>query len=252
MRVVLCQMVQVILFAIAIGAGSVQCDDARREPACGDGSDCCATQVWHEGGAAIASDGCGESLFGCIKPLSSGTLESLFTDCSKSLAESGIAVNASLARFYMGVVDGGTDQSWRYGGHGDYVANVDGDKLFGAKGLFIKLRAEHRYGESTAGTTGALLPSSVAADLPVPGSDHLCLTNMLVTQMFSESFGVFFGKLDTFDGDQNAFASGRGVSQFSNVAFVATPIGLRTIPIRRSEPVLSCCRTCNRSLRSPS
>lgn len=48
--------------------------------------------------------------------------------------------------------------------------------------------------------------------------------------MFSETFGVFAGKLDRLDGDQNAFASGRGMTQFSNMAFVGTPIGLRTIP----------------------
>ena len=130
----------------------------------------------------------------------------------------------------MGVVSGGIDQGGRYSGHGDYVANIDGDKLFGMKGMFVKLRAEHRFGESMAGASGAFFPPNVAADLPVADSENLYLTNVLFTQMLSETFGVFAGKLDTLDGDQNAFASGRGISQFSNVAFVATPIGLRTTP----------------------
>ncbi len=53
---------------------------------------------------------------------------------------------------------------------------------------------------------------------------------MLFTQAFSEHFAVFFGKLDTLDGDLNAFAHGRGKTQFSNAAFVANPLALRTIP----------------------
>jgi porin len=130
----------------------------------------------------------------------------------------------------MGAVSGGLDNSGRYAGHGDYVMNIDGDKALGMKGMFIKLRAEHRFGQSLGGVTGALLPSAVASDLPNPESDEIYLTNVLFTQMFSETFGVFAGKLDTLDGDRNAFASGRGMTQFSNMAFVGTPIGLRTIP----------------------
>ncbi|MCA9085494.1 MAG: carbohydrate porin [Planctomycetaceae bacterium] len=175
-------------------------------------------------------ESCGEPLFGSITPLTSPSLFNTCDDARKSIADSGITFNVNVAQFYMGVVSGGVDQSGRYSGHGDYVANIDGDKAFGAKGMFIKLRAEHRFGESMSGTTGGFFPPNVAASLPVAESDDLYLTNVLVTQMFSETFGVFAGKLDTLDGDQNAFASGRGISQFSNVAFVATPIGLRTTP----------------------
>jgi len=53
---------------------------------------------------------------------------------------------------------------------------------------------------------------------------------VLFTQAFSESFAVFAGKMDTLDGDMNAFAHGRGKDQFSNMAFVFNPIALRTVP----------------------
>lgn len=181
-------------------------------------------------GEECDSDSCGETLFGCIEPLTCDTLTGDWFGARTSLADSGVTVNANVAQFYMGAVSGGLDRSARYAGHGDYVANIDGDKLLGMKGMFIKLRAEHRFGESMRGVTGALLPSAIATDLPLPDSDQLYLTNVVFTQMFSETFGVFAGKLDTLDGDQNAFASGRGISQFSNIAFVGTPIGLRTIP----------------------
>jgi porin len=56
------------------------------------------------------------------------------------------------------------------------------------------------------------------------------LTNLVVTQALSESFVLFAGKMDTLDGDINAFAHGRGIRQFSNSGFVANPIALRTVP----------------------
>jgi porin len=38
------------------------------------------------------------------------------------------------------------------------------------------------------------------------------------------------GKIDTLDGDANAFAHGRGKTQFSNTGFVVNPALLRTVP----------------------
>jgi len=182
-----------------------------------DGTDCGETS-------------CGETLFEAIKPLTCSQLTGDWFGIRPELSDSGVDFEANIAQFYMGTVSGGTDRGGRYAGHGDYVANLDGDKLFGMTGLFVKIRAEHRFGQSLRNTTGALLPSAIATDLPLPDSEQLCLTNVLFTQMLSETFGVFAGKLDTLDGDQNAFASGRGLTQFSNMAFVSTPIGLRTIP----------------------
>lgn len=147
-----------------------------------------------------------------------------------TLAESGIVFQTDVTQFYYGVASGGLDREFRYAGHGDYVANIDGGKLVGAEGLFVKIRAEHRFGEPLAGASGAFLPSDVLAELPSPNSENLYLTNFLFTQALSENFALYAGKLDTFDGDQNAFASGRGKTQFSNVGFVVNPALLRTVP----------------------
>ena len=225
--------VRVLVVVFVVTPATAYCvEDACDGPGCAAemacASDGCATEGHYAYGSS--SDSCGEPLFGCISPLAPSPLLEYFCDARKLTADSGVTFSGNVAQFYMGVVSGGTDQSARYSGHGDYVANIDGDKALGMKGMFIKLRAEHRFGESMAGTTGALLPPNVAADLPVADSEQLYLANVLFTQMFSETFGVFAGKLDTLDGDQNAFASGRGVRQFSNVAFVATPIVLRTTP----------------------
>ena len=146
------------------------------------------------------------------------------------LAEHGVTFELDVAHFYGGVTSGGLRRTDRYAGHGDYVANVDLGALGVQEGLFLKVRAEHRFGEAFNQDTGALLPAAVLADLPVRDDEDLLLTNVLFTQALSERFAVFFGKLDTLDGDLNAFAHGRGKTQFSNVGFVTNPIALRTVP----------------------
>ncbi|MCG6156377.1 carbohydrate porin [Rubinisphaera margarita] len=145
------------------------------------------------------------------------------------MAESGITFNANLYQMYQGTAAGGVRQEFDYGGHGDYIANLDLGKLAGQEGLFLKLRAEHRFGMRGGPPDGVILPSAISTSLP-GDTDDLLLTNVLFTQFLSEEFAVSFGKLDTFDSDQNAFASGRGLSQFSNVAMVVNPVAFRTVP----------------------
>ncbi|TWU01594.1 Carbohydrate-selective porin, OprB family [Neorhodopirellula pilleata] len=146
------------------------------------------------------------------------------------LSDSGISVSNNLTQYYFGTVGGGLDQTDRYGGHGDYVANMDLGKLGVHEGLFLKLRAEHRFGRSIGEPAGVFFPPTLPTELPVADSRDLYLTNVLFTQFCSERFAIYAGKLDTLDGDANAYASGRGITQFSNVAFIANPIALRTIP----------------------
>lgn len=147
-----------------------------------------------------------------------------------SLAENGITFSNNVTQYYFGTVDGGVEQTGRYGGHGDYVANLDFGKLGLQEGLFLKVRAEHRFGQSIGEPAGVFLPPTLATELPVVDSRDLYVTNFLFTQFLSESFAVYAGKLDTLDGDANAYASGRGITQFSNAAFIANPIALRTVP----------------------
>jgi porin len=145
-------------------------------------------------------------------------------------AENGVTYDFDQTYFYYGVASGGRDQDFAFGGHGDYVVNMDLGKLAGHEGLFVKLRAEHRFGDVINGQTGGVLPATLSPGLPVSDSEDLYLTNVLITQALSEHFAVFAGKIDTLDGDANAFAHGRGKSQFSNVGFVANPALLRSVP----------------------
>ena len=147
----------------------------------------------------------------------------------KSLEENGIKFTNNLTNFYFGNTHGGVEEEFRFAGHGDYLTNIDINKLGGPMGQFLQIRAEHRYGESISNATGAFLPPVLATDLPVANSEQLYVTNFLFTQALSESFALYAGKLDTLDGDMNAFAHGRGIRQFSNAAFIVNPIGLRTV-----------------------
>lgn len=162
--------------------------------------------------------------------LTSPTLTGDWGGLRTDLAAAGIVFQADATQFYFGNTTGGVDREFRYGGHNDYVLIADGGKLGVHEGLVLKLRAEHRYGESISTATGAILPATVLADLPVNGSEDLYLTNVLFTQVLDEHWAVFAGKTDTLDGDPNDFAHGRGKTQFSNVAFVANPILLRSVP----------------------
>ena len=148
----------------------------------------------------------------------------------KTLADHGITFENDITQFHFGVTSGGLDEQFTYAGHGDYVTNVDFGKMGVQEGLFLKLRAEHRFGESIAGNTGAFSPATIQSQLPTTVTEHVYLTDVLFTQFLSDTFGVFAGKIETFDGDANAFASGRGKTQFSNLAFVVNPTLLRTMP----------------------
>lgn len=147
-----------------------------------------------------------------------------------SMAENGFTFSGNATEFYPGVVHGGTQNGFRYGGHNDYLVNVDLDKAAGLQGSFLKLRAEHHYGNNVNQQTGAILPATLASGLPVVDSERLYLTNVVFTQFFSESFGVYFGKLDTLDGDKNAFAHGRGKTQFLSGPMALNPAMLRVVP----------------------
>ncbi|MFN9551293.1 MAG: hypothetical protein ACK56Q_13535, partial [Pirellulaceae bacterium] len=126
----------------------------------------------------------------------------------KDYAANGITLQNNVTQFYYGVARGGVDEMFNYAGHGDYLMNVDFQKLGGMQGQFLKMRTEHRFGESLREGTGTILPPNLAADLPTTETNHLYITNLTFMQFLSESFGLFAGKVDTLDGDLNAFASG--------------------------------------------
>ncbi len=152
------------------------------------------------------------------------------TGSRQRLADAGVSILADNTGFFIGNANGGFDQAFDYAGHGDYCMLADGGTLGVRDGLYLKLRAEHRYGPTIVGNVGCFISPTLIADLPVYDSEEVYLTNVLLTQELSDAFSVFAGKMDTLDGDMNAFAHGRGKTQFSNMGFVFNPIVGATVP----------------------
>ena len=146
------------------------------------------------------------------------------------LADRGLRFYGDSTNFYFGNTSGGASRNFEFGGHGDYVLMMDGGKLGLQDGLFVKIRAENRYGQTIVNNVGCFISPTLIADLPVFDSEQVYLTNVLITQVLSDSVAVFAGKMDTLDGDMNAFAHARGKTQFSNMAFVFNPIVSATVP----------------------
>jgi len=146
------------------------------------------------------------------------------------LAAKGIQFELDFTQTYQGVVDGGRDTGFEYTGALDYVLKLDFDKMGLWPGAFVLMRGETLFGDSINRQTGALIAANSDALFPVPGEDVTTLTDLVFTQFLSESFAVMLGKISTLDGDMNDFAHGRGTDQFMNLAFVANPVTLRTVP----------------------
>jgi porin len=152
------------------------------------------------------------------------------------LAAKGVTFDMNLAQIEQGVVEGGKDEGWEYGGRGNLTVNIDTQKLgLWPNGVFT-VEFEGNFNSSVNGKTGALMPVNTNQISPMPkipgfnDGDNLDVPGVSFTQFVPPYAGVFFGKLDTSSGDMNEFAHGKGDVQFFNLAFNLTPAALLTIP----------------------
>jgi porin len=149
------------------------------------------------------------------------------------LAAKGITFDMSLTQVGQGVVDGGKDEGWKYGGRGNLTINVDTQKLGLWPGGFLTVEVEGNFTESVNGKTGALMPVNNNQLYPTPSIVHknnLNVPQVSFMQFFSPYAGVVLGKLDTTSGDANEFAHGKGDTQFLNLAFNINPVAVVTAP----------------------
>ncbi|MCM2369462.1 carbohydrate porin [Aporhodopirellula aestuarii] len=164
---------------------------------------------------------------GCDGGCDECRLKTLLGGC----AEKGVVFSGDLVQYYQAVTDGGLRQQGRYGGLATYGALFDFGKLGLTQGTFLQIRGQSQFGESINGDTGSLLiASNTNGTLPTADGQDTALTDFLLTQFLSERFAVFAGRLNTFDGTLNAFAHGRGKTQFMNIALATNPIAFRTSP----------------------
>lgn len=156
------------------------------------------------------------------------------------LAEKGVTLDMSLTQTAQGIVHGGKDTGWQYGGgRGDIILNVDTQKLGLWPGGFLNVEAEgnfipaDRLLKSINGQSGSLMFINSNQAYPTPGGDNFNLPALNFTQFLSPYFGLTIGKFATVTsnaGDMNEFAHGKGDMQFMNLAFNVNPVLLTTVP----------------------
>ncbi|MHC4343393.1 MAG: carbohydrate porin [Planctomycetota bacterium] len=147
------------------------------------------------------------------------------------LAERGITIDIDVIQTYQGVVDGGTDSSWEYGGTAEYNFQFDFQKLGLWPGAFVHGRAKQQYGEFVNNNTGAMVAANFQGLLPLPDYDGVAVPQFVFTQFLSESLAVFLGKIDTTEGDSTRFSGARGKDNFMNQAFVLNAAAVRGLPL---------------------
>jgi porin len=147
-------------------------------------------------------------------------------------AAKGITFDATLTQIEQGVVSGGKNGSWEYGGRGDVTGHLDTQKLGLWPGGFLTAELEGNWSNSVNGKTGAIAPVNTNQLFPLPTGDNVALPALNVAQFLSPYGGVTVGKYATItetSGDMNEFAHGKGATQFFNLAFNANPVIL-TVP----------------------
>ena len=137
-------------------------------------------------------------------------------------ANKGVQFGLESLSWVGSVVDGGLSSETESGTNLTYKLKVDLMRAGVLPGALIDIRAETRYGNNTNPYSGTTQPHFTASLVPVDYADlqrdaDFTITNLTYNQFLSEQFGLFFGKVDTFEnGDLNEFASGRGRTQFQN------------------------------------
>ena len=156
------------------------------------------------------------------------------------LAAKGVLLDMSLTQAAQGIVHGGKDTGWQYGGgRGDIILNADTHKLGLWSDGHLTLEGEGNFIpadnllKSINGRTGALMPVNSSQFFPTPAGDNFNLPALNFTQFFPPYFALTIGKYATLtsnSGDMNEFAHGKGDSQFMNLALNINPVVLTTVP----------------------
>jgi len=171
---------------------------------------------------------------------SRSTLSGDWWGVRNELAVKGVTIDMSLTQAAQGIVHGGKDTGWQYGGgRGDIILNLDSQKLGLWPGGFLNLEAEgnfipdDRLLKTINGRAGALMFVNANQSFPRPAGDNFNLPALNFTQFLSPYFGLTIGKYATVSataGDMNEFAHGKGDTNFMNTALNVNPILLTTVP----------------------
>jgi porin len=171
---------------------------------------------------------------------SRSTLSGDWFGLRNELAAKGVTLDMSLTQAAQGIVHGGKETGWQYGGgRGDINLLLDTGKLGLWPGGFLTVEAEgnfipaDNFFKSINGRSGALMAINSSQLFPTPAGDNFNLPAFNFTQFLSPNVGLTIGKYATISsssGDMNEFAHGKGDAQFMNTALNVNPVLLTTVP----------------------
>jgi porin len=143
----------------------------------------------------------------------------------QELYDQGIAIDLSLTQYPQGVVAGGREKEWEYGGNADYYLAVDSDRLGLWPGGLLGLHGKSKFGHGVFAQSGVLSPVNYNWLLPSSkdgGASFLTEYYIMqgVTDWLLLGFGRFqFGNI----GDTNTLA-GNEQTQFVNTSLKNSPL----------------------------
>src|SRR6058998_3341825 len=147
-----------------------------------------------------------------------------------TLSYHGLTLEISLTQFYQGVVDGGNERDFEYGGKVDYYVNLDGGKAGLWPGFSITTHIETRYGNDVNEIDGMF--SLANFNMAFPKGEHAVtgVTALKLTQRLFDHLLLIAGKINTLDDFRLNYTGSNGLDRFMNSAVVANVINGRTIP----------------------
>jgi porin len=141
-----------------------------------------------------------------------------------TLADRGLSSDLSYTGFYQGTLSGsgaGSD-SFEYGDRFDALIDLDTGKLGIWEGGSFHTHLEYNFGKAPISRGGALIPTNMAAGLPLGYPDELVASSLYFSQRFSDEASMMIGKINVIDLLANdPFFGGWGNERFMNVALVA-------------------------------
>ena len=148
-----------------------------------------------------------------------------------ALRRTGIDFDVAWSQFYQGLVRGGGDKAWQYGGKTDITANIDLTRLLGIwPGLSVNIHQEFLYGKDVNSQgDGTFLPVNTALAFPRLGGSE-GETSVVVAQKLGHRASISFGKFNMLDpASRTPLLGGGGVDTFMHVG-VAAPVSGVTPP----------------------
>jgi porin len=166
----------------------------------------------------------------------------------REMGARGVNLTLDFTQFFEWAPEGDDDRGFDYGGKLDFKVRSDLSNYV-AKGLSATSHVEFRYGDTPLLAGGTLLPTSAALLFPEAEGEHIKISALYGSYLFSPQFVLNFGRFDMVDLYVKPFTGGEGVDKFMNIAFVAPPMWARTIPpvaegvigafLKGAEPVVT-------------